>query len=41
MADFDEIQETIETYMKKFSDEKIKKKFKLLDEFKSFLFTEP
>ena len=30
MGDFEEIQETLETFMKRFSDKKTKKKFKLL-----------
>lgn len=41
MADFDEIQETIEKFIQSFSDPKTKKKFKLLTDLKAFLFNEP
>ena len=41
MAEFEEIQETLEKFMKKFSDKKTKKKFKLIEDLRDFLFKEP
>ena len=41
MADFEVVQETLEKFMTKLSDKKVKKKFKLIQELKTYLFTEP
>lgn len=40
MADFEEIQETIERFMKQLTDPKTKEKYKLLDQLRDFLFHE-
>ena len=41
MGDFEEVQETLATFMKRFSDKKTKEKFKLLSDLRAFLFGKP
>ena len=41
MADFEEIQEKIEGFMKALSDQKTKEKYKILDDLKAFLLADP
>jgi hypothetical protein len=41
MADYEEVQETIEKYMKSLFDKKTKERFKLIEELRGFLFKEP
>ena len=41
MADYEEVQEGIERYMKALYDKKTKERYKLIEEFRAFLFKEP
>ncbi len=41
MADYEEVQSTIERFMKAFYDKKTKERYKLLDDFRGFLLAEP